>query len=137
MFSKHMRYRDRINWFSQNGCFYFKNAFSQTTTRSYYKHFKKIENERFMDFLCLALVKIFITLKIQTYFLTYARMHLIIMLHEKKYIHGNNKPFMTKALSKSIMSRTRFRDKFLENPTNKNKLAYTSQKNFRVSFPRK
>ena len=90
-----------------------------------------------MDFLCLALVKIFITLKIQTYFLTYARMHLIIMLHEKKYIRGNNKPFMTKALSKSIMSRTRFRDKFLENPTNKNKLAYTSQKNVRVSFPRK
>ena len=112
-----------------------KMHFSQTTTRNYYKHFKKIENERFMDSLCLASVKMFITLKIQTYFLTYARMHLIIMLHEKKYIRGNNKPFMTKALS--IMSRTRFRDKFLENPTNKNKLAYTSQKNFRVSFPRK
>ena len=29
---------------------------------------------------------------------------------KKKYLHGNNKPFMIKALSKSIMERTRLRN---------------------------
>ena len=43
------------------------------------------------------------------------------MLQEKKYIRRNNKPFMTKALSKSITDRTRFRNKFLKNPTDGNR----------------
>ena len=61
--------------------------------------------------------KILITVKTQTYFSIYARMYLIIVLHEKKKnIRGNNKSFMTKTLSKSIMERMRFRNKFLENP---------------------
>ena len=41
---------------------------------------------------------------------------------KKKYTRGNNKPFMTKALSKAIMQRTRFRNKFLKNPTTENRL---------------
>ena len=60
------------------------------------------------------------------------------MLREKKkYIRGNNKPFMTKELSKSIMERTRLRNKFLKNPITEHKLAYTKQRNFRVSLLRK
>ena len=79
-----------------------------------------------------------ITLKIRNYFLNYAGMNLSIMLQEKKkYISGNNKPFMTKALSKSIMERTRLRNTFLKNPTVANKLAYTKQRNFCVSLLRK
>ena len=46
---------------------------------------------------------------------------------KKNYIRGNNKPFMTKALSKAIMRRTRLRNKFLTNPTNRNRLNYTKQ----------
>ena len=34
---------------------------------------------------------------------------------------------MTKALSKAIMRRTRLRNKFLKNPTNRNRLSYTKQ----------
>ena len=65
--------------------------------------------------------KILITVKTQTYFSICARMNLIIMLHEKKKnIRRNNKSFMTKTLSKSIMERMRFRNKFLENPEKKN-----------------
>ena len=65
--------------------------------------------------------KILIIVKTQTYFSIYARMNLIIMLHEKKKnIRRNNKSFMTKTLSKSIMERMRFRNKFLENPEKKN-----------------
>ena len=40
---------------------------------------------------------------------------------KKKYIRGNNKVFMTKALSKSIMERTRLRNTFLKSPTVANK----------------
>ena len=78
-----------------------------------------------------------ITLKIRNHFLNYARMNLSIMLQEKKYLRGINKPFMTKALSKSIMERTRLRNTFLKNPAVANKLAYTKQINFCVSLLRK
>ena len=40
---------------------------------------------------------------------------------KEKYIRGNNKVFMTKALSKSIMERTRLRNTFLKSPTVANK----------------
>ena len=50
---------------------------------------------------------------------------------KKKYIHRNNKPFMAKALSKSIMERTRFINTFA------NKLAYTKQRKCCVSRLRK
>ena len=51
-------------------------------------------------------------------------------LRKKKYIRGNNKPFMTKALSKAIMQKTRLRNKCLKNPNNQNRLSYTKQRNF-------
>ena len=56
---------------------------------------------------------------------------------KKKYIRGNNKPFMTKALSKAIMQRTHFRNKFLKNPTTENRLIYNWQRNFCLSLLRK
>ena len=43
---------------------------------------------------------------------------------KKKYIRGNNKLFMTKAYSKAIMQRIRFRKKFLNNPTDLNRVLY-------------
>ena len=79
-----------------------------------------------------------ITLKTRNYFLNYAGMNLNIMLQEKKkYLRGNNKPFMTKALCKSIMERTRLRNTFLKNPIVAKQLAYTKQRNFCVSLLRK
>ena len=41
---------------------------------------------------------------------------------------------MTKTLSKSIIGRTRFRNKLLKNPTDENRLAFTRQRNFCVSL---
>ena len=49
---------------------------------------------------------------------------------KKKVIRGNNKPFMTKAYSKAIMQRTRFRNKFSKNPHDQNKLLYNNQRNY-------
>ena len=65
-------------------------------------------------------------------------MNLNIMLQEnKKYLRWNNKPFMTEALSKSIMERTRLRNTFFKNLIVANKLAYTKQRTFCVSLLRK
>ena len=47
------------------------------------------------------------------------------------------KQFMNKRLSKAIMQRTRFRNKFLKNPTDENKYIYTKQRNLCVSLSRK
>ena len=44
---------------------------------------------------------------------------------------------MTKTFSKAIMQRTRFRNKFLKNPTDQNKLIYNKQRNLCVSLLRK
>ena len=44
---------------------------------------------------------------------------------------------MTKAYSKAIMQRTRFRNKFLKNPTDLNKVLYNKQRNYCVSLLRK
>ena len=49
---------------------------------------------------------------------------------KKKVIRGNNKSFMTKAYSKAVMQRTRFRNKFLKNPNDQNKLRYNNQRNY-------
>ena len=56
---------------------------------------------------------------------------------KKKYIRGNNKPFMTKAFSRAVMQRTRLRNKFLKNPSEENKLLSNKQRNFCVSLLRK
>ena len=81
--------------------------------------------------------KIWILTKNPDLFLRSVRKYLIIvLLGEKKCISGNNKPFMTKALSKAIMQRTCFRNKFLKNPTTENRLIYNRQRNFCLSLVR-
>ena len=52
-------------------------------------------------------------------------------------IRRNKKPFMTKAYSKAIVQRTRFRTKFLKNPTDLNKVLNSKQRNYCVSLLRK
>ena len=56
---------------------------------------------------------------------------------KKKYDRGNNKPFMNKKYSKTIMQRTCFRNKFLKNPTDLNKVLYNKQRNYRVFLLKK
>ena len=55
---------------------------------------------------------------------------------KKKYVRGNNKPFMNKTLSQAIMQRTKLRNKFLKDPT-EHKISYTKQRNWCVSLLRK
>ena len=104
-----------------------------------YRDFKKFDNERFMDSLQHTLgQESFDWSKNPGKF--YEICHTIFISHapkKKKYIRGNNKPFMTKAYSKVIMRRTRFRNKFLKNPNDQNKLLYNKQRNYCVSFLKK
>ena len=56
---------------------------------------------------------------------------------KKKYIRGNHLPFMNKELLKEIMHRTRLRNNFLWNRSDKNKRKYSKQRNYCVSLLRK
>ena len=46
---------------------------------------------------------------------------------KQKYIRANNSNFITKALRKKIMHRSRLRNKFLRERTNESKIAYNKQ----------
>ena len=56
---------------------------------------------------------------------------------KKKYIRGNQSPFLNKTLSKAIMLRTLLRNKFLKNRRNENKTNYVKERNHCVSLLRK
>ena len=56
---------------------------------------------------------------------------------KKKYGRGNQMPFFTKQLSKVIMTRSRFRNKYLRNKNEGNRALYVKQRNYCVSLLRK
>ena len=64
----------------------------------------------------------------------------ILDLHvprKQKYARGNHMPFMNRALSKEIMTRTRLRNNFLKDKSKENKRKYSKQHNYCVSLLRK
>ena len=56
---------------------------------------------------------------------------------KQKYIRANNSNFITKALRKEIMYRSRLRNKFLRERTNESKISYKKQRNICVRLLRK
>ena len=64
----------------------------------------------------------------------------ILDLHaprKQKYARGNHMPFIKRALSKEIMTRTRLRNNFLKDRSEENKRKYSKQRNYCVSLLRK
>ena len=55
---------------------------------------------------------------------------------KKKLARGNQMPFMTKELSKEIMTRSELRNNYLINKEDKNRFLYTQQKNECIAFLR-
>ena len=51
---------------------------------------------------------------------------------KKKLVRANNAPFMNKTLTKSVMLRSRLRNKFNKSPTVENEAAYKIQRNLCV-----
>ena len=65
---------------------------------------------------------------------------IILDLHatrKQKYARGNYMPFMKRALSKEIMTRTRLQNNFLKYRSEENKRKYSKQRNYCVSPLRK
>ena len=56
---------------------------------------------------------------------------------KKKYVRGNQSPFMNKTLSKAIMQRSKPRNLFLKNRTEENRNNYVKQRNLCVTLLRK
>ena len=56
---------------------------------------------------------------------------------KKKYIRGNNSPFMNRTLSKEIIKRSRLRNKFLKSKSEADKKNYVKQRNYCVSLLRR
>ena len=55
----------------------------------------------------------------------------------KQYLRSKHKPFMNNGISKAIMTRTRLRNRFLKNRSNRNRDLFHKQRNFCVSLLRK
>ena len=56
---------------------------------------------------------------------------------KKKYVRGNQSPFMNKTLSKAIMQRFKLRNIFLKNRAEENKNNYAKQRNLCITLLRK
>ena len=56
---------------------------------------------------------------------------------KKRFVQGNQVPFMTKEFQKAIYSRSRLKNKMSKNPIIKNLAAYKRQRNLCVSLRRK
>ena len=49
---------------------------------------------------------------------------------KERHIRANNSPFMNKILAKTVMTRSRLRNKFIRNPTPENRKKYTKCRNY-------
>ena len=56
---------------------------------------------------------------------------------KKKFLRGNNAPFMNRNLKKAIYVRTNLKKKFIKNPTNENKTRFKKHRNKCVSLRKK
>ena len=61
----------------------------------------------------------------------------VIFPQKKKYVRGNQSPFMNKKLSKAIMQRSKLRNLFLKKRTEENRNNYVKQRNLCVTLLRK
>ena len=54
-----------------------------------------------------------------------------------RYVRANNSPFMNKTLAKAVMTRSRLRNRFIQNPIPENKTNYTKYRNYCTGLFRK
>ena len=56
---------------------------------------------------------------------------------KQRYVRSNQQPFINKKVTKSIMNRSRLRNRFLKNPSEENRKAYNRQRNYCVNLVRR
>ena len=102
-----------------------------------YRNYKSINTTTFKNELDTELKNINISNKHITYDLFKKCFMSIVNKHaplKKRLIRANNAPFMDKNLSKSIMARSKLKNKFNKNPTIGNKISYQKQRNYCVKL---
>ena len=104
-----------------------------------YRNYKSINVNTFNNELDKELKNINISNKHITYALFKTCFMSIVNKHaplKKRLIRANNAPFMNRELSKSIMTRSKLKNKFNKTPTIGNKIAYQKQRNHCVKLLR-
>ena len=102
-----------------------------------YRDYKYFENCRFRADLLSELSKANIEENEEglSDFLNTCKRILDLYAHRKQeYARGNHMPFLNRALSKEIMTRTRLRNNFLKDRSEENKRKYSKQHNYCVSL---
>ena len=97
-----------------------------------YREFEELDNERFMNSLQYTLREenVDYSKNLDKF---YKICQSVLNNHaprKKKYIHENNKPFMTNTYSRATMQRRRIRNNSFRNPTKESKFIYNKPKNF-------
>ena len=106
----------------------------QTPKVVYYRDYKKLSNELFRNDILQAQTLTEIKENVQTIIANIFNEHAPL---KKRYVRANQAPFMTKKLSKEIMTRSRLSNKFLKTKTDPNRKAYNKQRNYCVSLFRR
>ena len=96
-----------------------------------YRDYKRFDNEKFSE----SLITCFSTGK-NVLYNSFENLALQILDKmapiKQKHVRENQPPFMNKYIHKTIMNRTRLRNRFLKEPTQMNRLAYKKQINYCV-----
>ena len=95
-----------------------------------YQDYRSFSNERFRELLLETLKRKLSGNSDQSFSNFVNTCNTVLDKHfpkKKKYVRGNQSPFMNKTLSKTIMLRTLLRNKFLKNRRNENKTNYVKQ----------
>ena len=100
-----------------------------------YKSYKNFDENYFRHELSSALLNL---LNENTNYDDFKKVYIeILYLHapmKKKFVRGNNAPFMNKTLSKAFMHRSKLKNKFNKNPTKDNNRLYKKQRDYCVSL---
>ena len=104
----------------------------------FYRNYKKFDNELFRT----ELIEKLSLLNINGFEFENCNSAILKVLdkhapRKRKYVRANQSEFMNKELSKAIMTRSRFLNRYRKNPTHINKTEYKKKRNFCVSLLRK
>ena len=136
--SKYLRRRDRVVWFSFGDFDSHEKCFKKYKPKTInYRSYKNFPNEKYRETLINNLPKVnFINNDDDFQRFCHIRLD-ALNKHapsKKRHTWGNQRPYFNKELSKAIMTRTKLRNIFLESRSEENKMRYTKQRNFWVSF---
>ena len=140
-FQKHMCHRERFVWLSFDNFDFMRKEYWKFQSRLIsYRSYRQFSNEKFRENLLLNLSKESLVNDADG-FQKFCDIGLEtldkLVLYKQKYVRSSQMPFLTKELSKEIVTRFRLRNNYLKHRNDTNRLLYTKQRNSCVSLLRK